>query len=261
VTDDESVQQDEQANSEQHDALVNLAPADWATADEIRRRRFSHVAEGYSPDEVHAYLGHLAETFATLRSQIDGYRHPASGAGGVSDLATRMADLLREAEGHAATLQEEADRESTRLLAEARQDSERILSEARQEADRTVVAARDEAERATAARRETARESIEEAERAVATATEEAARVVATAQSEADRIRAGAEQEAAAAREEADRKAAAALEFRDTVLTELRETATRIESAAPRDRPAEATRPAPEAEVPSDPAGTDTDRD
>ena len=57
-------------NGDQPDAMQNLAPADWATADEIRRRRFTVVADGYSPDEVNDYLGHLAGTFATLRSQI-----------------------------------------------------------------------------------------------------------------------------------------------------------------------------------------------
>ena len=67
-------------NGNQPDAMQNLSPADWATADEIRRRRFAVVADGYAPDEVHDYLGHLAGTFATLRSQITEHRKAAAPA-------------------------------------------------------------------------------------------------------------------------------------------------------------------------------------
>ena len=135
-------------NGDQADVMENLAPADWATADEIKRRRFSKVSDGYSPDEVHDYLGHLAGTFANLRSQIGELRKsaapvvPHGAPEGMSDIASRMAGLLKESEEHAAKVRQEAEQEATRLVADARQESDRVRAEAREEADRTVVAAR-----------------------------------------------------------------------------------------------------------------------
>ena len=225
-------------NGDQADVMEHLAPADWATADEIRRRRFTKVSDGYSPDEVHDYLGHLAGTFATLKSQVGELRKSSAPVvpqeqEGMSDLASRMAGVLREAEGHAARLRQEAEQEATRLVAEGRTEADRLLAEARQEADRTVVAARKEAEQAVASHVEAARVSAEQADKALAGAAEQSAMLIATAQDEATRIRAGAEQEAAAARETADRRSAEALAFRDTVVAELRGTVERVTTATP----------------------------
>ncbi len=227
----------ERTNGDQPDALVNLAPADWATADEIRRRRFTVMPDGYSPDEVHDYLGHLAGTFATLRSQIVEFRRAtvpaATGPEAMSDLASRMADVLREAEEHATQLRQEVEQESTRLVGDARREADRILDEARNEADRTVVTARQDAEKSVAGHVEAARNASAEADRTMAAATTEAAKLVAGANEEAARIRAGAEDAAAAARADAERRTAEALEFRDMVLLELRGAVERIATAAP----------------------------
>src|SRR3954468_9124186 len=236
AADDESVR--EQMNGDQADAMENLAPADWATADEIRRRRFTKVSDGYSPDEVHDYLGHLAGTFATLRSQIGELRKSTAplvhqGPEGMSDLASRMAGVLRESEEHATRARQEAEQEPTGLVAEGRQEADRVLAEAREEADRTVVAARKEAEQAIASHVEAARLSAERADKALAGAAEQSAMLLATAHEEAARIRAGAEQEAVAAREEAEPRSAEALAFRDTMVAELRSTMERVTAAAP----------------------------
>ena len=108
-------------NGDQADVMESVSPADWATADEIRRRRFTKVSDGYSPDEVHDYLGHLAGTFTTLRSQINDLRKsaipvmPQGGPEGMSDLASRMAGVLRESEEHAARTRQEAEQEATEL--------------------------------------------------------------------------------------------------------------------------------------------------
>jgi DivIVA domain-containing protein len=225
-------------NGDQADVLVNLAPADWATADEIRRRRFTVADQGYSPDEVHDYLGHLAGTFATLRSQVGELRRhatPAAGSGqeGMSEMATRMAGMLKEAEEHASKVRQEAEQEATRLVSDARQEADRVLNESRQEADRTVLVARKEAEQSVAGHIEAARKSAEQAEQTVAKAATESALLLSSAEEEAGRIRAGAEQEAAAARAEADRRIAEAIEFRDMVLLELRGAVERIAAAAP----------------------------
>lgn len=242
----------ERLNGAQPDAMVDISPADWATADEIRRRRFSVVDDGYSPDEVHDYLGHLAGTFATLRSQIGDLRRTvpaASGPEGMSDLASKMAGVLREAEDHAANLRQDAEQESGRLVADARQEADRVLNEARQEADRTVHAARRDAEKSVAGHVEAARKSAAEADKAVAEATAQAAMLLTTAHEEAARVRAGAQEEASAARADADRRVAEALEFRDMVLLELRGAVERIAAAAPgfptddAPRPGEGARP------------------
>ena len=47
-----------------------LAPADWAAADEMRRRTFSVGDQGYDQEEVRAYLTHLAEVFAHLCDEM-----------------------------------------------------------------------------------------------------------------------------------------------------------------------------------------------
>jgi DivIVA domain-containing protein len=226
----------EQMNGDQADAMQNLAPADWATADEIRRRRFTVVADGYSPDEVHDYLGHLAGTFGTLRSQIGELRRTApvvSAPEGMSDMASRMAGMLREAEEHASRVRREAEQESGRLVADARREADRVLTEAHQEADRTVLAARQGAEQQVAGHVEAARSAAQEADKAVVAATAQAAKLLATAQDEATRLRAGAEEAAATARADADRRTSEALEFRDMVLLELRGAVERIAAAAP----------------------------
>jgi DivIVA domain-containing protein len=255
----------EQMNGDQADVMDNLAPADWATADEIRRRRFTKVADGYSPDEVHDYLGHLAGTFATLKSQIADLRKSplpvvpqGQGQEGMSDLASRMAGVLREAEEHAAKLRQEAEQEGARLVAEGRQEADRMLAEGRVEADRTVVAARKEAEASIAKNVEAARVSAEQADKALAGAAEQSSVLLATAHAEAERIRATAEQEAAEARTEADRRTAEAVAFRDTVLLELRGAVERVAAAAPtwpEDQPSRVPAPPNPAEAAAQVAG------
>jgi DivIVA domain-containing protein len=147
----------EPEKEDQDAAVSELAPADWATADEIRRKSFSTTAEGYDPDEVRAYLSGLAEWFAHLAQLKAGpvvtsevpVAHGAEGS--VSELATRMADVLREAEEHATRIREEAEGEARLLLAGAEEQAEReratVLAESRQNAERLATEAREAAER------------------------------------------------------------------------------------------------------------------
>src|SRR6266545_2092429 len=199
-------------NGEQSDVLVGLAPADWAAADEIRRRRFAHAPNGYSPEEVHDFLDKLAGMFANLRTQVAELRRvppagpaPIEGGTAVSGMAVRMADVLREADSHAASVRQEADRETARLLAEARQEAERTVNEARQEADRMVVAARSDAEQSAAGH-------LQEVQRTMGQAAAQSAGLIATARDEAERILAT---------------------VREAVLAELRGAFDRIASVVP----------------------------
>ena len=236
------MQQDTDLNGEGGDVLVNLAPADWAAADDIRRRRFARVNEGYDTEEVHEYLGMLASMFANLRQQVTELRNAqgsgeASGDAPVSGLATKMADMLREAEEHAAQVRdgaqaevarakEEAEREGSKVLAEARQEADRLLNEARQEADRTVVAARKESEQASST-------YLADATKAKSEAEEEAARVLAAARDEAERLRSEASHATTQAREQADRAVADSAALRAAVLAELQGAFERIGALAP----------------------------
>src|SRR5438045_4086995 len=130
-------------NGDQADAMVNLAPADWATADEIRRRRFSVVSDGYSPDEVHDYLGHLAGTFGTLRSQIRALHRTAA----VAAATTEAAKLLATAHDEATRVRAGAEQEAGAARAEA----DRRITEALEFRDMVLIELRGAVERIAAA--------------------------------------------------------------------------------------------------------------
>jgi DivIVA domain-containing protein len=59
----------------------DLAPTDWMTADEIRRRSFSTVERGYAPGGVREYLARLSEWFADLNVQLSRLRKAGDKAG------------------------------------------------------------------------------------------------------------------------------------------------------------------------------------
>ena len=153
-----------------------LAPADWAAADEMRRRTFSVVAQGYDQDEVRAYLTHLAEVFATLSSQLSELRRvevplPApNGSEEASGLASRMADVLKEAEEHAARVREEAEGEAKLILAGAQQRAEQVQHEAEQIAAEARRQVQQDAEQRVTEAQHRAEEADEAAHRAVADA-------------------------------------------------------------------------------------------
>ena len=160
-----------------------LAPADWAAADEMRRRTFSVGDQGYDQEEVRAYLTHLAEVFAHISSQLTELRRVeaaplvTNGKEDASGLASKMADVLKEAEEHAARLREDAEGEAKLILAGAQQraeqagrEVEQISADARrqveQEAERRVAQAEQRVAQAEAA----SRQAVADAERRVAEA-------------------------------------------------------------------------------------------
>ena len=138
-------------------AAEQLPPADWAAADEMRRRTFTVVEQGYDKEEVSGYLTHLAEVFAHQASQLAELRQAAAevtrpaaqnGGGEASGLATKIADVLKEAEEHAARLREEADGEAKLILAGAQQRAEHAEHEAKQRVAEAVAEAQEQARRA-----------------------------------------------------------------------------------------------------------------
>jgi hypothetical protein len=178
-----------------------LAPADWAAADEMRRRTFSVAEQGYDQEEVRGYLSHLAEVFAHQASKLSELRRAevaSPGQGGGEDpsgLASKIAEVLKEAEEHAARLREEAEGEAKLLLAGAHQraeqaerDGEQIAAAARreveQEAERKVSAAERRAEEAEAE----ARRAVAEAKRRATDAEAVRDAVVAEVQSAWQRV-------------------------------------------------------------------------
>jgi DivIVA domain-containing protein len=122
----------------------NLAPTDCMTADEIRRRSFWTVERGYAPGEVREYLARLSEWFTDLNTQLSRLRKTGDEAGlatarppaeapsrgEAQELAGRMAEILRDAEQHAARLREDAESRAASMLSEAEQRSAAKLTDA-----------------------------------------------------------------------------------------------------------------------------------
>lgn len=117
---------------------ADLAAADWTTADEIRRRSFATVSRGFDPEEVRAYLSKLADWFSSLNSQLSQLRkaqvevvpmHRDDGSGNAAELASRMAELLREAQAHAESVRQEVELEAHRIVADAKEQADRIGAE------------------------------------------------------------------------------------------------------------------------------------
>lgn len=117
---------------------ADLAAADWTTADEIRRRSFATVSRGFDPEEVRAFLSKLADWFSSLNSQLSHLRkahvevipmHRDDGSGNAAELASRMAELLREAQAHAESVRREAELEAHRIGADAKEQADRIGAE------------------------------------------------------------------------------------------------------------------------------------
>jgi DivIVA domain-containing protein len=134
---------------EQRAPTFELNPADWTTADEIRRRSFSTANQGFDPQEVRDYLAKLADWFADLNVQLSRLRksqqtYAAEAAAPVpappavdgapvqpevGGLAARMADVLREAEEHASRVRADAELRAEQMLAQSREDAERLRTE------------------------------------------------------------------------------------------------------------------------------------
>ncbi len=149
------------------------------SADQIRRREFATIRRGYDPEQVRDYLQQVAAQVETLEGQLrearlemESARQPASGAESqqqpqaqpevqtppavdpYEELASRLSELIRAADGQAGKIVSEAEAEATRRMAEARAEADRVRTdaqsqaeEARQHGDEVLHHAKAEAER------------------------------------------------------------------------------------------------------------------
>ena len=141
------------------------------SAEQIRRREFATIRRGYDPEQVRHYLGQVATQVETLERQLREARLEAESArtptvipdpeadatprvDPYEELAGRLAELIRAADGQAESILSEAQAEAGRQTSEARAEADRIRTdaqsraeEARQQGDEVLRKARVEAER------------------------------------------------------------------------------------------------------------------
>jgi DivIVA domain-containing protein len=151
------------------------------SAEQIRRREFATIRRGYDPEQVRDYLRQVAAQVETLERQVREARLEAESARSTGaqpdaqvqtaieqepqpdptpqvdpydELAERLADLIRSADGQAGKIMSEAQTEATRQLNEARAEADRIRTDAqsqaeaaRQQGDEVLHHAKVEAER------------------------------------------------------------------------------------------------------------------
>jgi DivIVA domain-containing protein len=132
-------------------------------ADHVRRRRFAYARRGFDVDQVQEYLGRVADRLERLEREAHNARAEAEGLArgtrsaredAYTELAERIADVLRTADRHAETTKSQAEEQAERLLSEARAEAEGLrleaegrAAQARREAEEIIRQARAEAER------------------------------------------------------------------------------------------------------------------
>ena len=147
-------------------SATNLDLPVLISAEQIRRREFVTIRRGYDPDQVRAYLGQLADQVEVMRSMVNEARSEATTAVRAAaepridpyeQLAARVSNVIREADGAAEKIRTEAQTDAERLTSQARAEADRIRTdaqahaeEARERADTAVRVAREEADRTIA---------------------------------------------------------------------------------------------------------------
>jgi DivIVA domain-containing protein len=147
------------------------------SAEQIRRREFATIRRGYDPEQVRDYLKQVAAQVETLEGRLreahlemesvrqspaepqrEARSEPQVEAAPAVDpyeeLAGRVGELLRAADGQAESILSEAQAEAARAMAEARAEADRVRTdaqsqaeEARQHGDEVLHHAKAEAER------------------------------------------------------------------------------------------------------------------
>jgi DivIVA domain-containing protein len=145
------------------------------SAEQIRRREFATIRRGYDPEQVRDYLRQVAAQVETLERQLREARlevesahrttvipepepeetvDPEPAIDPYEELAGRLAELIRAADGQADSIVTEAQSEAGRQVSEARAEADRIRTdaqsraeEARQQGDEVLQHAKTEAER------------------------------------------------------------------------------------------------------------------
>ena len=143
------------------------------SAEQIRRREFATIRRGYDPEQVRDYLRQVAAQVETLEGQLRETRREMESSrrrtvipdpdpeveldpqvDPYEELAGRLSELIRAADGQAERIVGEAEAESTRRMGEARSEADRIrvdaqarAEEARQRGEEVLAQAQMEAER------------------------------------------------------------------------------------------------------------------
>jgi DivIVA domain-containing protein len=145
------------------------------SAEQIRRREFATIRRGYDPEQVRDYLRQVAAQVETLERQVREARLEVESVrssapqpepevqpevqatpevDAYEELAVRLADLIRAADGQAGKIMSEAQTEASRQMNESRAEADRIRTdaqsqaeEARQQGDEVLHHAKVEAER------------------------------------------------------------------------------------------------------------------
>jgi DivIVA domain-containing protein len=147
-------------------SATNLDLPVLMSSEQIRRREFVTTRRGYDPEQVRAYLDQLADQMEVMRSMLNDARSEAQTAVRAAaepridpyeQLAARIANVIREADGAAERIRAEAQSDADVLTSQARAEADRIRTdaqaraeEARQRANNAVRDAREEADRTIA---------------------------------------------------------------------------------------------------------------
>jgi DivIVA domain-containing protein len=126
------------------------------SAEQIRRREFATIRRGYDPEQVRDYLQQVAAQVETLEGQLREARlqmesavQPAAAAelqpqppaetaptvDPYEQLAGRLTELIRAADGQAEKILREAQAEATRQMTEARSEADRVRTDAQSQAE------------------------------------------------------------------------------------------------------------------------------
>lgn len=125
-------------------SATNLDLPVLISADQIRRREFVTTRRGYDPDQVRAYLEQVADQMEVMRSMVREARAEAQTAVRAAgepkvdpyeQLAERISNVIREADGAAERIRTEALNDAEQLTSQARVDADRIRTDAQARAD------------------------------------------------------------------------------------------------------------------------------
>lgn len=147
-------------------SATNLDLPVLISAEQIRRREFVAIRRGYDPAQVRDFLDQVADHVQQMESMLRESRMEADAAiraasqprvDPYTQLAGRVAGVLRAADDEAERSRRDARAEAERILSEARTDADRIRSDAqaraeemRAEAERILQEARSRADRTIA---------------------------------------------------------------------------------------------------------------
>lgn len=136
------------------------------SADHVRRREFVAIRRGYDPAQVRDFLEQVADQMDEMERLLREARMEADAA--VRAAAQPKVDPYTQLAGRVADVLRAADDEAERARRDAQLEAERILAEARAEADRIRTDAQARAEETRAAAEAALREAREQADRTIA---------------------------------------------------------------------------------------------